>query len=94
MTKCAECGSEKTIHMHHISYEPEETVPLCASCHKLVHENPDHELYPDDMENYDKSPLITMHEQVYQATVDVAEERGISYKEAVRDIFQEAGYDV
>ena len=48
MTTCVECGSSKNIDQHHVSYEPEELVPLCRSCHGKVHHDPEHELHPDD----------------------------------------------
>ena len=48
MTTCVECGSSNNIDQHHVSYEPEELVPLCRSCHGKVHHDPEHELHPDD----------------------------------------------
>jgi hypothetical protein len=51
VTECIECSSTENIHQHHTNYERDETVPLCAGCHIAVHRNPDHELYPDDLEN-------------------------------------------
>ena len=35
--KCAICGTEESIINHHTSYDPEETVPLCRSCHMKLH---------------------------------------------------------
>lgn len=35
--KCASCGSTENVLTHHLSYEPEITVPLCRSCHGEVH---------------------------------------------------------
>lgn len=59
MSECVECGSSEKIHQHHVSYQNDETVPLCISCHREVHVNEDHELYPEDPENsesyYDES---------------------------------------
>lgn len=40
------------------------------------------------------SKRLTVHESVYDVVGDLAEEKGITYKEAVRDVFREAGYDV
>ena len=40
---CSACGSVKSIHLHHHSYEnlgrerDGELLPLCETCHKLVH---------------------------------------------------------
>jgi len=34
--KCKKCGSENKIHIHHITYEPEETIQLCKRCHKVI----------------------------------------------------------
>jgi len=49
------------------------------------------------MENkllYAMSELLTVHDSVKDAANDLADERGITMKEAVRDVFKEAGYDV
>lgn len=40
------------------------------------------------------SEKLTVHDGVYGTVTELAEERGISYKEAVRDVFKEAGYEV
>lgn len=40
------------------------------------------------------SKTIVIHDQVDETASDLAEERGITKKEAVRDVFKEAGYDV
>jgi len=34
---CASCGSTKNVILHHLSYEPEITVPLCKSCRAYAH---------------------------------------------------------
>jgi len=47
MSECVECGATEQIHQHHITYEPEKTVPLCASCHRKVHHDESHDLYPE-----------------------------------------------
>lgn len=36
--KCIACGSTKRLVKHHISYNPEETVILCGSCHRFLHQ--------------------------------------------------------
>ena len=48
MTGCEICGSEKRIDQHHTSYENDETVPLCRSCHQNVHNDPSSEYHPED----------------------------------------------
>jgi len=40
------------------------------------------------------SQLLTVHDSVRDAAETLANERGITMKEAVRDVFKEAGYDV
>ena len=37
------------IHQHHVSYEPEKTIPVCSSCHGKIHHTPDFrpDLEPD-----------------------------------------------
>lgn len=34
--KCELCPNPATI-KHHISYFPEETIPVCEKCHKAIH---------------------------------------------------------
>lgn len=48
MSECIECGSRENIDKHHTSYEPEETVMLCRSCHQSVHGADEHPLKPTD----------------------------------------------
>lgn len=37
-TKCHKCGcTDKELIHHHRSYEPEEIVMVCRSCHKILH---------------------------------------------------------
>lgn len=37
---------------------------------------------------------MRVHDSVYEQAKDLSENRGITMKEAVRDVFKEAGYDV
>jgi len=37
-----------TLHEHHVSYEKNETVLVCPSCHRKIHNNPKHPLHPKD----------------------------------------------
>lgn len=37
MKRCSNCGSKDNVVEHHLSYDPEITVPLCQSCHLKVH---------------------------------------------------------
>lgn len=39
--QCVICGSTENLVHHHISYNPEEIVFLCRSCHGKVHASPD-----------------------------------------------------
>ena len=48
MSECLECGETGLLHEHHIRYNPPESVDLCPSCHRQVHSNEHHELYPED----------------------------------------------
>ena len=34
---CAVCGNEAQLVEHHISWMPEYTIPVCASCHSRIH---------------------------------------------------------
>jgi hypothetical protein len=34
---CAVCGSTKNVVRHHLSWEPETTMPVCKSCHNRIH---------------------------------------------------------
>jgi hypothetical protein len=46
MSKCVKCDSRKNVVEHHVKYEPEKTVMLCASCHGEAHSRDDHEFAP------------------------------------------------
>jgi 5-methylcytosine-specific restriction endonuclease McrA len=41
---CSACGAKRRIQLHHLTYKkvgrerPQDLVPLCQSCHKLVHQ--------------------------------------------------------
>lgn len=48
MNECELCGTPEDIVEHHTSYEPEETVMVCRSCHGRVHTDPDHPLHPGE----------------------------------------------
>lgn len=40
------------------------------------------------------SERMVVHSTVYDTAASIAQERDISMKEAIRDVFKEAGYDV
>lgn len=48
MSSCVNCGAEGNTDDHHTNYENDETVPVCRGCHIRIHNNPSHELYPED----------------------------------------------
>jgi hypothetical protein len=33
---CCCCGSRRKIHKHHVTYNPDRKVNLCAKCHRLI----------------------------------------------------------
>lgn len=35
--KCVICGSEENLQDHHLSHNPEITIPVCVNCHKKIH---------------------------------------------------------
>jgi hypothetical protein len=37
---CYVCGTDKNLIIHHISYDPPETIRLCCICHSLIHNKP------------------------------------------------------
>ena len=37
---CYVCGTDKNLIIHHISYEPPETIRVCCKCHSLIHKRP------------------------------------------------------
>lgn len=46
---CVNCKkSFSKIHEHHISYETDTTVRVCESCHRNIHNDKGHLLYPID----------------------------------------------
>lgn len=48
---CVECGQEVATVNHHVDYKKNETVKLCNSCHRKIHWNKNHKLYPRDPED-------------------------------------------
>mgnify|MGYP000385531565 CR=1 FL=1 len=40
------------------------------------------------------SEHVIVHDSIHATAKELADERGITMKEAVRDVFKEAGYDV
>ena len=34
---CEVCDVAEAVQKHHIKYFPEETMPVCDQCHKLIH---------------------------------------------------------
>lgn len=47
------------IHQHHVSYEPEETIPVCSSCHRKIHKDP--EFRPDLEPDMSRSEADFLH---------------------------------
>lgn len=46
---CALCGGPEQIG-HHVSYDPERRVPVCRSCHSIIHSHrSEHSLLPEYM---------------------------------------------
>lgn len=85
--QCIECGeSGKETVQHHVSYEDDETVPVCRTCHPRIHANSDHPLYPPDR------PDITSIE-VSQELADhlyQLKNRGDSYDDVIWRLLGEA----
>ncbi|MBW2671952.1 MAG: hypothetical protein JRD89_00885 [Deltaproteobacteria bacterium] len=46
---CENCGLPDAKIKHHTSYFPEKTVIVCDHCHKEIHKDPTHPLYPRDL---------------------------------------------
>lgn len=47
MSKCIECGVKpERVIQHHTNYSKDETVPVCQACHRRIHGDENHELYP------------------------------------------------
>lgn len=45
---CEQFTLPRHLHEHHISYDPEETMTVCASCHGAIHaEKVDDDLEPE-----------------------------------------------
>lgn len=80
MTECVECGETEGIDRHHTSYDPEETVPLCRSCHQTVHSDESHELYPNDRP---ETTVIELTESQKDELDNLKEHPRESYKEVV-----------
>jgi hypothetical protein len=41
-----------------------------------------------------ESPIMRVHPNVYDKAEEIAQERDITMKAAIRDVFKEAGYEV
>lgn len=41
-----------------------------------------------------ESPIMRVHPNVYDKAKEIAQEREITMKAAIRDVFKDAGYDV
>lgn len=57
MPECGACGDDFApgeLYMHHTSYEPEETMAVCRSCHMRIHaKDPYGDEYLPDSSGYD-----------------------------------------
>lgn len=54
--KCPLCGQKGNLEEHHISYEPEQTIDVCKSCHGAIHSGSHYNhLLNAECENYSES---------------------------------------
>lgn len=52
---CYDCGGTEPDVIHHVSYNPEVTVPVCYSCHSTIHRSEEHELDPGEKRDIGES---------------------------------------
>lgn len=57
---CPECGKEKELINHHISYDPEITQNICRSCHNSIVWSGKHAVKPGAVKNKTKRLPITI----------------------------------
>lgn len=96
MSNCVECdedGTNTRLHQHHISYERDETVTLCASCHRKVHSDESHELYPEEEYESDKA-MIKIDDETRDELRRFKAEDGKTYDEAIRELLDTRGIEV
>jgi len=55
---CSLCSKQKKTYIHHISYLDKKGIELCWSCHKKIHNNIHHPLYPHD------KPKLIQHKKI------------------------------
>jgi len=86
MTDCAECGSSDYVEQHHTSYDPENTVPLCRSCHQQVHADESHRLHPDDS-GRTTTIQITMRQKEKLDNIKIS--GSLSYADVISNLISE-----
>jgi len=93
MSKCVECGATEQIHQHHTNYNTDKTVPLCASCHRVVHADEDHELYPIGERDTEKA-MVSIDDKTRDELRKYKAEYGDTYTEAIQRLLESEGWDV
>lgn len=58
MKRCEICFSEENLQKHHIDYESDETITLCASCHSTIHHGAGLDLQEVNWSEFKKDPTL------------------------------------
>lgn len=94
MPECVVCGAGDVLD-HHVSYNPEETVPVCRSCHTRIHKDDAFRpgLTPDYVPEGRQFPknrngtTIHLKDRVHSRLTNFAN-KGETYSEAVERLLQ------
>lgn len=90
MSDCTLCDSTSNIDNHHTSYEPEETVMLCRSCHQEVHKADSHELKPEDDSGTTTIEINTGQRRLLD---EIKNHERETYKSVINRLIEESGVD-
>lgn len=90
VARCVVCGATDGVVEHHVSYDPESTVPACRSCHTRIHKDPSFrpDLTPDWVPEHRRFPeerdgtTVRLEDHVHRRLTDYAD-KGETYSEAV-----------
>jgi len=91
-TECVECGTtDGQLHDHHVDYEEDKTVALCASCHRKVHADESHELYPNQEYESDTANVM-IDDSTRDELRRYKAEYGETYSDAIDRLLRSEGW--
>lgn len=85
---CIECGSTEQLVEHHVSYDPEDTVWMCRSCHIKLHGRK--KVRPDGFHSTKNPYLIVKIPEKLKLRLDLfVLKNNITIKQAVRELLND-----